>query len=78
MRLIDFSLVHADDAWLKTLGSVEGPDPWVIRRDELARVLLAWRRDVDAEPIGGLIEQDEAVAVVQEAATAWAARRRLA
>jgi hypothetical protein len=51
---LDFSLVHADDALVDQLGSVEGPDPWVTRRDRLAQVLLVWRLDVDAEPIGDL------------------------
>lgn len=74
-EVIDFSLVHADDAWIEDLGSVEGPDPWVIRRDELAEVLLSWRRDVDAVPIPDLMSQKQAVAVVEAAGAAWVAQQ---
>lgn len=34
---------------------------------ELARVLVAWRRDVDTEPIGELVDTDTALAAISAA-----------
>lgn len=62
--MTDFALVHADDALLDALGAaVVMVDP----SDDLALLLLAWRQDVDAEPIP-LTGADLVAAV------AWAAR----
>lgn len=64
---IDFSLVHADDAFLDALGAAE-PDPTgEFADDRLAELLLSWRRDVDAEPITDLVEPKLAVDTVQAA-----------
>lgn len=52
--------VQSDDALLDMLGSAV-----VVTDDELSRVLYAWRRDVDAEPIGVLVALDTAVAVIE-------------
>lgn len=65
---IDFSLVHADDAFLDALGSARPrvPEP---RGDDdrLAELLLSWRRDVDSEPIGELVDGKLAVMTVNAA-----------
>ena len=71
--MTDFSLVHADDGLLDQLGRAAEPDrdlqPVDFEPDDrVAAMLLAWRLDVDAVPIGGLIERDEAVDVVRRAA----------
>ncbi|MGH3864335.1 anti-sigma-D factor RsdA [Actinokineospora sp.] len=64
---IDFSLVHADDAFLDALGGAirgEVPDETSVRDDELAALLSSWRDDVDAEPIKELVDTKYAVATV--------------
>ncbi|HEV2781428.1 MAG TPA: anti-sigma-D factor RsdA [Actinophytocola sp.] len=64
---IDFSQVHADDAFLDALGATK-PDPsGMFADDRLAELLLAWRSDVDAEPITELVDPKLAVATVQAA-----------
>ncbi|MFL6143338.1 MAG: anti-sigma-D factor RsdA [Labedaea sp.] len=64
---IDFSLVHADDEFLDALGATD-PDPdGSFADDRLAALLLSWRHDVDAEPIGNLVEPKLAMATVQAA-----------
>lgn len=60
----DVSLVHVDDVALDDLGSARPRQAL----DGLMQLLLAWRQDVDAEPIGNLIEPETAAAVVQRAA----------
>lgn len=78
---LDFSLVHADDAWLDILGA--GDPAWLAMLHaahpdvaaafddtQLAALLLAWRQDVDAEPIGNPIEPKAAVAAVTATRTA--------
>ncbi|HEY2763751.1 MAG TPA: anti-sigma-D factor RsdA [Pseudonocardiaceae bacterium] len=59
---VDLAAVQADDALLDMLGtgSVAGGDTDA----DLARVLVAWRRDVDTEAIGELVDTDTAVAVI--------------
>jgi hypothetical protein len=76
---IDFSLVHADDAFLDALGAAIRHSPESSRAnvrvrefedssdERLAALLLSWREDVDAEPIGDLVEPKLAVATVQAA-----------
>lgn len=54
---VDLAAVQADDALLDALTSALYDDD-----AELARVLVAWRRDVDAEPIGELVDTDTALA----------------
>ena len=50
---VDLAAVAADDARLNLLGSNERV--WSESDAELAQILVAWRRDVDAEPIPVLI-----------------------
>ncbi|RZQ64041.1 anti-sigma-D factor RsdA [Amycolatopsis suaedae] len=64
----DLSAVQADDALLDALG---GPDPKVadaLGDHELNALLLAWRRDIDSEPMGELLDTPTAVATVKTAA----------
>lgn len=68
--LADVSLIQADDALLNALG---GPDPHVaesLGEPELNQLLLAWRRDIDSEPIAELVDTQEAVTTIQTAALA--------
>jgi hypothetical protein len=64
----DLSAVQADDALLDALG---GSDPKMadgLGNFELNALLLAWRRDIDSEPLADLVDTDTAVAAVQTAA----------
>ncbi|HKS49434.1 MAG TPA: anti-sigma-D factor RsdA [Amycolatopsis sp.] len=78
----DLSAVHADDALLDALG---GSDPEVadgLGDQELNALLLAWRRDIDSEPLAELVDTDTAVTTVRAASLAQrhgrrARRRRL-
>lgn len=63
---IDFSKVHADDAFLDALGAAR-PDEDGFADDKLAALLLSWRHDVDEEPIHELVDPKLAVATVQAA-----------
>lgn len=55
---VDLVAVQADEALLNVLGGTEaGHDS---TDAALARVLVAWRRDVDAEPFGELLDTDTA------------------
>ncbi|MFI6024367.1 anti-sigma-D factor RsdA [Amycolatopsis magusensis] len=68
--LPDLSAVQADDALLDALG---GSDPQVadaLGDQELNALLLAWRRDIDSQPIPELIDTDAAVVTVKTAALA--------
>jgi hypothetical protein len=64
---IDFSLVHADDAFLDALGAAHPDRDDTLADDKLAALLISWRQDVDAEPIGDLVDPKLAVATVQAA-----------
>jgi hypothetical protein len=69
----DLSAVQADDALLDALG---GSDPALadgLGDQELNALLVAWRRDIDSEPLAELVDVDTAVRTV---ATASLARRR--
>ena len=62
----DLSEIQADDALLDALG---GTNPSVPAESEnagpaLESLLVAWRREVDAAPIGDLVDLDEATAAV--------------
>jgi len=78
----DLSAINADDALLDALG---GSDPEVaddLGDQELNAVLLAWRRDIDSEPLAELVDTDTAVITVKAATLAQrhgkrARRRRL-
>ncbi|MGH3932855.1 MAG: anti-sigma-D factor RsdA [Pseudonocardiaceae bacterium] len=75
MTPVDLAAVQADDALLNTLGRAD-----VVRGDtdaELARVLMAWRRDVDAESIGPLVDMDTAVATISTARKPATRRRSM-
>lgn len=71
----DLALVHADDEYLDLLGGLDldsDDSP-----DELASLLMAWRKDVDAEPIGELVDEKLAVVTVQAARVRRRRRPRL-
>lgn len=78
----DLSAINGDDALLDALG---GSDPKVadnLGDQELNALLLAWRRDIDSEPLAELVDTDTAVTTVKAGALAQrhgqrARRRRL-
>ncbi|MFE6614087.1 anti-sigma-D factor RsdA [Amycolatopsis sp. NPDC057786] len=75
----DLSAVQADDALLDALG---GSDPKMaddLGDQDLNALLLAWRRDIDSEPLAELVDVDTAVVTVKTAALArkHGGRRRL-
>jgi hypothetical protein len=60
---VDLSALHADDALLSALASydsMDSPD----QDPELKSLLQSWRLDVDAEPIGELVDTDTAMATI--------------
>jgi len=60
---VDLAAVQADNALLGRLGrTVACRTP---ADAELARVLFAWRRDVDSEPFGELLDADTAGTVIK-------------
>ena len=64
----DLSAVQADDALLDILG---GSDPAIadgLGDQELNALLVAWRRDIDSEPLAELVDLDTAVHTVTTAA----------
>jgi hypothetical protein len=66
----DLSAVQADDALLDALG---GSDPALadgLGDQELNALLVAWRRDIDSEPLAELVDVDTAVRTVSTAALA--------
>ncbi len=72
----DLSAVQADDALLDALG---GSDPAIadgLGDQELNALLVAWRRDIDSEPLAELVDADTALQTVRTAALAkrYAAR----
>ncbi|NKQ58128.1 hypothetical protein HFP15_35245 [Amycolatopsis sp. K13G38] len=72
----DLSAVHADDALLDALG---GSDPQIadgFGDQELNALLLAWRRDIDSEPLAELVDTDTAVTTVKAAAMAQRHKQR--
>ncbi|WP_424189747.1 anti-sigma-D factor RsdA [Actinokineospora sp. G85] len=77
---VDISLVHADDAFLDALGSalregdgdLEGTE---FADDELAALLSSWRAEVDAEPIGELVDTRQAQVTLLQAKQRKRARR---
>ncbi|MEV4149092.1 anti-sigma-D factor RsdA [Amycolatopsis sp. NPDC049691] len=63
----DLSAVQADDALLDALG---GSDPALadgLGDQELNALLVAWRRDIDSEPLAELVDVDTAVRTVTTA-----------
>ncbi|WP_033291250.1 anti-sigma-D factor RsdA [Amycolatopsis jejuensis] len=66
----DLTAIQADDALLDALG---GTDPAVadgLGDQELNALLLAWRRDIDSEPLAELVDVDTAVSTVKTATLA--------
>lgn len=65
---VDLSALQADDALLDALGGTNPDVPSASGDDgpDLESLLVAWRRDVDAAPIGDLVETDDAVAAISE------------
>lgn len=59
---VDLAAVQRDDALLDTLGG--GAVGRSEEDAELARVLDAWRRDVDAVKVGELVDIDTALVVI--------------
>lgn len=72
---VDLGAVQADDALIDALGGPRpadgGPDA------QLAQVLVAWRRDVDAEPVKRLVDAETALAMVARARRPVPRRRPL-
>src|SRR5216117_3976383 len=73
----DLSLVHADDEYLDLLGATRLDDPYAVPDDQLSELLLEWRRDVETEPIGELIDEKLATMTVQAARLRRKRRPRL-
>ncbi|MFI7678860.1 hypothetical protein [Actinophytocola sp. NPDC049390] len=78
---IDLALVHADDEYLDLLNGVhldDADDPFGEFGDEqLTELLMSWRRDVDSEPVGELVDTKLATVTVQAARMRRKRRPRL-
>ncbi|PKW12807.1 anti-sigma-D factor RsdA [Saccharopolyspora spinosa] len=65
-ELIDLSALQADDALLDVLG---GTNPDVAaqadERPSLEALLVAWRQDIDAAPIGDLVDVETAASAIE-------------
>jgi hypothetical protein len=69
---VDLAMVHADDALLDQLAGLAGEDldaslDSELAEDDLNKLLLCWRSDVESEPMTELVDTDTAVALVQSA-----------
>jgi hypothetical protein len=73
---IDLALVHADDEYLDLLGGARFDDRFddtepgefgSFGDEQLTQLLVSWRRDVDAEPIGDLVDTKLATVTVHAA-----------
>lgn len=84
----DLAMVHADDEFLDRLGGMnlrldagdldsELADLDGFGDDQLSELLLSWRRDVETEPIGELVEPKLAAMTVQAARIRRKRRPRL-
>ncbi|HEV7649978.1 MAG TPA: hypothetical protein VGP26_17660 [Actinophytocola sp.] len=73
----DLSLVHADDEYLDLLGGANLDEPAGVPADQLSELLLSWRRDVETEPIGDLVDDQLAAVTVQAARMRRKRRPRL-
>ncbi|GAA4000315.1 hypothetical protein GCM10022247_20880 [Allokutzneria multivorans] len=73
---LDFVAVQADDALLDTLRSSDSVSGG-IADPELSALLLSWRREVDSESIGELVDLETAVATIEAAKAKRRPRHRL-
>lgn len=66
---VDLAELRADDALLNALGGTDPEFPSRSRGQgpDLQSLLVAWRQDVDAAPIGDLVDTDTAVTTIAEA-----------
>jgi hypothetical protein len=68
---IDLALVHSDDEYLDLLSGARledrDDDPDGFADDQLTALLMSWRRDVDSEPIGDLVDTKLASVTVHAA-----------
>ncbi|TDQ05818.1 anti-sigma-D factor RsdA [Labedaea rhizosphaerae] len=69
---VDLAMVHADDALLDALAGLSGEDLDAslesdLAEDDLNKLLLSWRADVESEPMTEMVDTDTAVALVQSA-----------
>jgi hypothetical protein len=62
--------VRADDALLDSLGGRDTTQADALTDDDLNALLLAWRREVDARPVGVLVDTPRAVRTIRRAARA--------
>ena len=58
----DLELVRADD---ELLDALRGPNPSLKGDDWVTQVLVAWRDEVDTEPLPRLVDTDTATALVR-------------
>ena len=64
---IDFSAIQADDALLDMLRSGKTGTERTLTDAQVTDLLVAWRRDIDAEPIPELVDVDTALRAVTAA-----------
>jgi hypothetical protein len=76
---IDLALVHADDEYLDMLSGARLDDGELdeIGDDQLSRLLMSWRQDVDSEPIDELVDTKLATVTVHAARMQRKRRPRL-
>lgn len=78
---IDLALVHSDDEYLDLLNGARLEDRddefGGFGDDQLTALLMSWRRDVDAEPIGDLVDSKLATVTVHAAKMKRKRRPRL-
>jgi len=73
----DLSMVHADDEYLDRLGGANLDDPDELPDDQLSALLMAWRRDVESEPVDELVDPKLATVTVHAARVRRRRRPRL-
>ncbi|MGW0522480.1 anti-sigma-D factor RsdA [Crossiella sp. NPDC003009] len=73
---VDLMAVRADDMLLDSLAGTHHDANRSLGDQELSALLLSWRRDVDAEPIGELVDIDTALATIEAAKTQSRRRHR--
>ncbi len=74
---VDLGAVRADDALLDALGGGNPDLNSALAGHELSALLLSWRRDVDSEPFGELVDTETAAQTVLDARRAGRRRPRL-